>query len=45
MTPADEATFIARWQQGASYRELAATLGRKQQGYVTLHSQAGVLFQ
>jgi DNA-binding transcriptional MocR family regulator len=26
MTPADEATFIALWQQGASYRELAAAL-------------------
>jgi|SRR5882724_3353572 len=24
MTPADEATFIQLWQQGASYRELAA---------------------
>jgi DNA-binding transcriptional MocR family regulator len=27
MTPADEATFIALWQQDASYRELAAALG------------------
>jgi DNA-binding transcriptional MocR family regulator len=27
MTPADEATFIALWEQGASYRELAAALG------------------
>jgi len=27
MTPTDEATFIALWQQGASYRELAAALG------------------
>jgi DNA-directed RNA polymerase specialized sigma24 family protein len=27
MTPADEATFIQLWQQGASYRELAAALG------------------
>jgi hypothetical protein len=27
MTPADEATFIALWQQGASYRELAAAMG------------------
>jgi DNA-directed RNA polymerase specialized sigma24 family protein len=27
MTPADEATFITLWQQGASYRELAAALG------------------
>src|SRR3954454_9217194 len=27
MTPADEATFIALWQQGASYREIAAALG------------------
>jgi hypothetical protein len=26
MTPADEATFIAMWEQGASYRELAAAL-------------------
>jgi hypothetical protein len=27
MTPTDEAQFIALWQQGASYRELAAALG------------------
>jgi hypothetical protein len=27
MTPADEATFITLWQQGASYRELAHALG------------------
>jgi DNA-binding transcriptional MocR family regulator len=27
MTPTHEATFIALWQQGASYRELAAALG------------------
>jgi hypothetical protein len=27
VTPADEAHFIQLWQQGASYRELAATLG------------------
>jgi Winged helix-turn-helix DNA-binding len=27
MTPADEATFIALWQQGASQQELAARLG------------------
>jgi DNA-binding transcriptional MocR family regulator len=27
MTPADEAHFITLWQQGASYRELAAALG------------------
>jgi hypothetical protein len=27
MTPANEAHFIALWQQGASYRELAAALG------------------
>jgi DNA-binding transcriptional MocR family regulator len=27
MTPTDEATFITLWQQGASYRELAAALG------------------
>ena len=27
MTPADEATFCTLWQQGASYRELAAALG------------------
>jgi hypothetical protein len=26
MTPTDEAEFIALWQQGASYRELAAAL-------------------
>jgi DNA-binding transcriptional MocR family regulator len=26
MTPTDEATFIALWEQGASYRELAAAL-------------------
>jgi DNA-binding transcriptional MocR family regulator len=26
MTHADEATFIALWQQGANYRELAAAL-------------------
>src|SRR5882724_7003308 len=26
MTPAEEQTFIALWQQGASYRELAAAL-------------------
>jgi hypothetical protein len=28
MTPTDEAHFIALWQQGASYRELAQALGR-----------------
>jgi hypothetical protein len=27
MTPADEATFIALWQEGASYRDLAQVLG------------------
>jgi hypothetical protein len=27
MTPAEEATFIALWQQGASQQELAARLG------------------
>jgi DNA-directed RNA polymerase specialized sigma24 family protein len=27
VTPADEATFIALWQQGASQQELAAHLG------------------
>jgi DNA-binding transcriptional MocR family regulator len=27
MTPAEEARFIELWQQGASYRELAAALG------------------
>jgi DNA-directed RNA polymerase specialized sigma24 family protein len=27
MTPAEEAEFITLWQQGASYRELAAALG------------------
>jgi DNA-binding transcriptional MocR family regulator len=27
MTPAEEATFITLWEQGASYRELAAALG------------------
>jgi hypothetical protein len=27
MTPADEARFVQLWQQGASYRELAAALG------------------
>jgi uncharacterized lipoprotein YajG len=26
MTPADEATFIALWQQGASYKAIAAAL-------------------
>jgi DNA-binding transcriptional MocR family regulator len=27
MTPAEEASFIALWEQGASYREIAAALG------------------
>jgi DNA-binding transcriptional MocR family regulator len=27
MTPAEEQAFITLWQQGASYRELAAALG------------------
>src|SRR4029453_2206528 len=27
MTPADEATFIQLWQEGASYRDIAAALG------------------
>jgi DNA-binding transcriptional MocR family regulator len=27
MTPTDEATFIALWQQGASYRDIAQALG------------------
>jgi DNA-directed RNA polymerase specialized sigma24 family protein len=27
MTPADEAHFIALWQQGASYKVIAAALG------------------
>jgi hypothetical protein len=27
MTPTDEATFIALWQEGASYRDIAAALG------------------
>jgi DNA-binding transcriptional MocR family regulator len=27
MTPADEALFVTLWQQGVSYRELAAALG------------------
>ena len=27
MTPADEATFIELWQQGASYRAIAQALG------------------
>jgi DNA-directed RNA polymerase specialized sigma24 family protein len=27
MTPTDEATFIALWEQGASYRDIAQALG------------------
>jgi DNA-directed RNA polymerase specialized sigma24 family protein len=27
MTPAEEATFITLWQQGASYRAIAQALG------------------